>query len=59
MQKFCQMGLVCFGLFLVTGCGPSKPTPPSEEKIKELNAKMDADMKSMMGNIPKKPGSAK
>ena len=59
MQKFCQMGLVCFGLFLVTGCGPSKPTPPSEEKIKEMNSAMDADMKSMMGNVTKKPGGGK
>jgi hypothetical protein len=59
MQKFCQMGLVFFGLFVVTGCGPSTPTPPSEEKIKEMNAAMDADMKSMTGNMPKKPGGGK
>jgi hypothetical protein len=56
MQKFCQFGLVCFGLFLVTGCGPSSSAPPTEEKIKELNSKMDADMKSMSGSITKKPG---
>ncbi len=55
MQKICRYGLVCFGLFIVTGCGPSKPSAPSEEKIKELNTAMESDMKTMMQNVPKTP----
>jgi len=53
MQKFCQMVLVCFGLFLVAGCGPSKPETLSEEKLKESTTKMEADMKAMA--LPKTP----
>jgi len=53
MQKFCQMVLVCFGLFFVAGCGPSKPETLSEEKLKESTSKMDADMNSMA--LPKNP----
>ncbi len=57
MQKFCLYGLVCLGLFVVTGCGPSTPTQPSEEKVKELNTAMDTSMKEMTKGISKTPGS--
>ena len=53
MKKFCQFSMVCLGLFMI-GCGPSKPAPISEEKLKELNAKMGEDMKSM--TLPRTPG---
>ena len=57
MQKFCQMVLFCFGLVLVVGCGPSKPETLSPEKLKESEAKMEADMKAM--TLPKNPAGKK
>lgn len=56
MLKLCKLGLVCSLVGLVLGCGPSEPSQPSEEKINELNAQMEADMNSMMKQVPKTPG---
>jgi hypothetical protein len=56
MLKLCKVGLVCSFFSLVLGCGPSAPSEPSKEKVDELNAQMDADMKQMMKQVPKTPG---
>jgi len=52
-KKLFQLFLLCVS-FAAIGCN-SAPPPPSEEKVSELNAKMDADMKTMMKQVPKKP----
>ncbi len=51
MSSIAKFGCL-FSLFLVLGCN-SAPPPPTEEKINELNSKMDEDMKNMMKQVPK------
>ena len=49
--------LVSAGLALfAVGCGQSGGGPATEAEKQELNAKMEADMQQMMGNISEKPG---
>lgn len=52
MSNLLKFGCL-FGLLVVVGCGGGASPPPSEEKVNELNAKMDADMKSMTQGLPK------
>ena len=54
--NFACCGLCVLGLcVLANGCS-SPAAPPSDEKVKELNQKMDNDMKNM--TLPSKPGNA-
>lgn len=52
MSNLLKFGCL-FGLLVVVGCGGGASPPPSDEKVNELNAKMDADMKSMTQGLPK------
>lgn len=52
MSNFSKFGCL-LGLFVMVGCGGGASPPPTEEKVNELNAKMDADMKSMTQQLPK------
>lgn len=55
MSKLVQLSFCCFFLGMVVGCGPSTPKPPSQEELDRNAAAMEADLKTMMQQVPAKP----
>lgn len=54
LKKLCLLIAFCGLPVFASGCS-SEAAPPSDEKVKELNQKMDNDMKNM--TLPSKPGA--
>ncbi len=55
MKLYARIGLICLCSSLVLGCGGGAAAPPTQDEVERNNAAMEADMKSMMQQVPKKP----
>jgi Tfp pilus assembly protein PilF len=54
MLNFAQLSLLCLCFSLTLGCSGT-PSAPAQEETDKSKAAMEADMKTMMQQVPRKP----
>lgn len=52
---YVRLSLLCLCCSLALGCGGGAAAPATQEEVEKNNAAMEADMKTMMQQVPQKP----
>ncbi len=55
MFTLVRLSLLCLFCSLALGCGGGGSAPPTQDEVEKNNAAMDADMKTMMKQVPQRP----